>query len=160
MFLTLYMICCFSYLLRLCTIFQNRKTFEDEESSLDVGILELDNAVQSICDTLNVLPGDALLLLVSNKWDKAAAVDFFVSDEIGAKKIAGIIGNNAVSSVASECGVCLDALGDDATLLCGHGFCKDCWESQLEVKVKERPSGAVSCMWPKCFKPVSEEVCF
>jgi hypothetical protein len=88
---------------------------------LDVGVEELDIAVQSICDTLQLPAGDALLLLISNKWDTAAAVDFFVSDEIGARKVAGISNRPVVP--ATECGVCFDKLPDNSTLPCGHGFC-------------------------------------
>lgn len=145
---------------------KTRKTFEDEESSLDVGIQELDNAVKNLSDTLQLNQGDALLLLISNKWDTAAAVDFFVSDEIGARKLAGIQMNNPLKQsvvMPTECGVCFDTLPTDnssnsSLLSCGHGFCKDCWTSQLAVKVKERPTKGVVCMWPKCNHPVSEEV--
>jgi len=139
---------------------ENRTTFEDEDSSLDVGVLNLDAAIANISDTLQLSQGDALLLLASNKWNTIAAIDYYVSDKIGARKLAGIdsANSNLAAAAPTECGVCFDSLPSNTTALaCGHAFCSDCWQSQLEVKVKERPIGGVKCMWPKCSQYVNEE---
>ena len=40
---------------------------------------------------------------------------------------------------------------------CGHLFCLECIEGTLNVKVKERPRGAVTCPMHKCSQLVTEE---
>ena len=66
------------------------QTYVDEDASLDDGALALEEACSLLCETLGLLQGEALLLLVEFDWDRKAAVEAFLADPKGSRHAAGI----------------------------------------------------------------------
>jgi len=160
-------------------------TFEDLDASLASGKVGLDHAVASVAETLALPAGQCLLLLAHHGWDRRAAVEAFVHDDVAARQAAGLPlpgrdpgrdqftstlqqGGASAAGAASAlggasgelaCGVCFEILDVAAhpPLACGHGFCGECWAGYLAVQVAMRPRGGVACMGAGCRLRVSEE---
>ncbi len=55
-----------------------------------------------------------------------------------------------------ECGICLDdkAESDFAVLGCGHAYCKECFNHQLDIELREKSVANLKC--PECRLPMEE----
>lgn len=105
-------------------------------------------------------------LLRNHEWSKEALVEAWMADPVAACEKAGVtlpenhvtgnaeleektrltlkerFRNTEVCSICEEEIVCEDV---PLSLSCGHEFCRSCWESYLNVKIKEGKAHNIQC---------------
>ena len=105
-------------------------------------------------------------MLIAEYKSARSSIDHYLDDPRATRQQAGLSaprepqdGGNGQAAGGSDkprtCCVCWDDVVSPA-FKCGHLFCVECLEGTLEVKVKEKPRGAVICPMHKCTQLVTE----
>ena len=130
------------------------KTFANEDASLNDGAMAMDEACGLLSETLDLKPGEALLLLVEFDWDMERAQDAFLRDPLGLRHALGLPppGEPFFQPHSGDkdrtCQICFCELGE--ILPCGHRFCDECWTQTIKV-------GCLSACLP-VYLPMPESV--
>lgn len=105
-------------------------------------------------------------LLRNHDWSKEALIEAWMADPVAACEKAGVTlpenhltGNAELEekrqlviksnfSSSEVCSICdVEIVYEDVplSLSCGHEFCRSCWESYLNVKIKEGKAHSIQC---------------
>lgn len=130
-----------------------------------IPIEDIDKKFDSDCATLatklEISTSAAGMILQSYKWQIPLILQNCSSPK-DREKVMITVGvqnlslesqsKNTVSSFSEECGVCFDTQPKERlpALSCGHGFCRDCWQSHIEYTVNDGMPNGIKCMAKGC----------
>lgn len=108
----------------------------------------------------------AAALLRHFKWNKEKLIESYLENPQKVCRDAGMSTFELETPLKGDpkaitsCLICLEEMPNANTfaLSCGHRYCRDCWNSYLDVKIKEGPRCVFArCPSPKCNSIVHEE---
>lgn len=130
----------------------------------------LNECVEQLSNSIQVIPSLAKVLLVTHHWAVPDIVQRYKKDankllvesriKPGHPATADVQGGHLDGGgKMTMCCVCLQPLPAEVfkTLTCGHTFCKDCWASHFEVQVMQGVSTVIECMDKDCRVLVPED---
>ncbi|CAG9807693.1 unnamed protein product [Chironomus riparius] len=131
-------------------------SFDDVKDVMEAEIREIQNVTE--------LSKQLTKLLLNNfNWDKIKLLDRFyeVGEEelINSLKIKVPDKINISQQIATHCQICLEADNELLKISCGHGYCKECWEKYLTLKIIDEGCGdGIACPAHKCHLLLDENM--
>ncbi|XP_070497948.1 E3 ubiquitin-protein ligase ariadne-1-like [Chironomus tepperi] len=133
-------------------------SFDDIQNLMDEEIEEIQNVTK--------LSKQLTKLLLNNfNWDKIKLLDRLY--EIGEDQLIKSLKIEVPSKLNDKdqqmdiayCQICLEADNELLRISCGHGFCKQCWQQYLALKIIEEGCGdGISCPAHKCHYLLDENM--
>lgn len=122
-------------------------------------VQEQQKAIRHVADVLALTDTQAGALLRHFKWKKEVVFLQYFENRKKTLEAAGVKASEmrpkeillrARSSALlvandNECSICGEDEEKNFALRCGHGFCRDCWEQYLSLKIKEGEAGEIQC---------------
>ncbi|RNA41918.1 ankyrin repeat and IBR domain-containing, partial [Brachionus plicatilis] len=86
-----------------------------------------------------------------------------LSSVVIARKLSGRYVNkkkmsNSSSEIADMCSICFASDTDLIKIICGHQFCKNCWQQYLTMKIEEGNVNEIVCPQTDCFAIIPNEI--
>lgn len=125
-------------------------SFNEVKSLMEIEIEDIQNVTK--------LPKQLTKILLNNfNWDKVKLLDRFY--EVGEEELIKSLkievpdksNMDQEPNDATRCQICLEADTEILKTKCGHGYCKECWEHYLTVKIIDEGCGdGICCPAHKC----------
>lgn len=124
-------------------------SFDDIQNLMEAEIEDIQNVTK--------LSKQLTKLLLNNfNWDKIKLLDRFY--EVGEDELIKSLKIDVPDKLKSgqqtdstHCQICLEAGNELLKISCGHGYCKECWEHYLTLKIIDEGCGdGISCPAHKC----------
>lgn len=141
---------------------RNPEHFEYSCLSLDEVEKLLNESVEALSNTLQIIPSLSKVLLHEHKWDEGEIVARYRDNS------SSLLVNSRIKSASSAytsarahmCPVCFITQDIDrfTNLSCGHAFCRECWAIHFEIQISQGISTAIGCMAQNCDVRVPEDL--